>query len=79
MATTIPRPNPPLDFYLWGYLKCVVYEAPIPSDMNLMARIFEAAAHIRVTIGQFKRVRDSMQRRCEARIAADGANFEHLL
>lgn len=69
----------PLDFYLWGHLKCMVYETPVPSDMDLMARIVEAAARVRETTGQIERVRDSMRRRCEACIAANGANFEHLL
>lgn len=69
----------PLDFYLWGHMKALVYETPVTSDMDLIGRIAEAAARVRDTPGQFERVRESMRRRCETCILANGRNFEHLL
>nr|XP_015922443.2 uncharacterized protein LOC107450974 [Parasteatoda tepidariorum] len=69
----------PLDFYLWGHMKSIVYETPVTSDMDLIARIAEAAVRVRDTPGQFERVRESMRRRCETCIVANRRNFEHLL
>lgn len=46
-------------------MKSIVYETPVTSDMDLIAWIAEAAAHIHDTLGQFERVRESMHRRCE--------------
>lgn len=69
----------PIDFFLWGFLKGLVYETPVTSDEDLVARVVEAAARVRDRPGLFERVRQSMIRRCEACIVADGRNFEHLL
>lgn len=69
----------PLDFYLWGYMKSMIYEIPVTSDTDLVARIVEAAARIRDTPAHFERLRESMRRRCEACIVANGRNFEHFL
>lgn len=81
-----PVPWPPrspdlssLDFFLWGAIKCVVYRDPVESEMDLVARLVCAAATIKETPGVFDRVRQSMLRRCQACLASDGANFEHLL
>ena len=48
-------------------------------DMDLIARKGEAAARLRDTPGQFEQVRESMRRRSETSILANGKNFEHLL
>lgn len=68
-----------LDFFLWGQLKSAVYETPIASPEDLVARISAAAADVRDMPGIFQRVQDSIHRRCEACIAAGGRSFEHLL
>ena len=69
----------PLDFYLWGHMKSMVYETSVTSDMDLIARITEAASCIHDTPGQFVRVREPIRRRCEMCIVANEKNFEHLL
>lgn len=68
-----------IDFFFWGALKSVVYATPVNSDEDLVARIVCAAADIQQTAGIFERVRQSMVRRCNACIASNGGNIEHLL
>ena len=36
-----------LDFFLWGYMKSMVYETDIDSEEYLIARIVSAAAKVR--------------------------------
>ncbi|GBN14752.1 hypothetical protein AVEN_38113-1 [Araneus ventricosus] len=62
-----------------GYVKSLVYEIPVNSAEDLVARIAAAAGDVRDTPGIFANVRSSMRRRCEACITARGRNFEHLL
>lgn len=69
----------PLDFFLWGAMKSLVYDTPVNSAVDLVARISIAAATIRETPGIFEHVRSSMSRRCRACIHANGRNFEHFL
>ncbi|GFW46040.1 DUF4817 domain-containing protein [Trichonephila clavipes] len=76
-----PRPPDlsPLDFFLWSAMKGLVYDTPVVSEMDLVARISIAAARIREMPGVFEDVRQSMSRRCRACIHANGRNFEHFL
>ena len=53
-----------LDFFLWGYMKSMVYETDIDCEENLVARIVSAAAEIRETPGIFRRVCQSMAHQC---------------
>ncbi|GFV57058.1 uncharacterized protein TNCV_2931811 [Trichonephila clavipes] len=69
----------PLDFFLWGFLKGLVYETPVATPEDLVGRIVEAAGCVRDIPGIFEKVRCSMQRRCQACLDASGKNFEHLL
>ncbi|GFU62335.1 DUF4817 domain-containing protein [Trichonephila clavipes] len=69
----------PLDFFLWCAMKGLVYDTPVVSEMDLVARISIAAARIREMPGVFEDVRQSMSRRCRACIHANGRNFEHFL
>ncbi|GFW22272.1 uncharacterized protein TNCV_1430261 [Trichonephila clavipes] len=66
----------PLDFFLWGFLKGLVYETPVATPEDLVGRIIEAAGCVRDTPGIFEKVRCSMQRRCQACLDASGKNFE---
>lgn len=68
-----------LDFFLWGTLKSLVYDDPVDTEMDLVARIACAAATIRETPGLFERVRQSMHIRCLACLESNGANFEHFM
>ena len=59
-----------LDFYLWGYLKSVVYE------QNLFGRIIKAFARISETPAVFDLVRQSLHRRLNAFIETNGRYLE---
>jgi len=46
LATTIAGYHPPLDFFLWGYVKDKVFSTPVPDITNWKARITDAFATI---------------------------------
>ncbi|GFU58731.1 hypothetical protein TNCV_932721 [Trichonephila clavipes] len=46
----------PLDFFLWGFLKGLVYETPVATPEDLVGRIVEAAGCVRDTPGIFEKV-----------------------
>ena len=52
-----------LDVFLWEHLKSLVYETPVISSEDLVARIVAAAAESRETPDIFANVRRSMMRR----------------
>ncbi|GFX50217.1 uncharacterized protein TNCV_2782391 [Trichonephila clavipes] len=66
-----------LDYFFWGQMKSLVYETPVNSTEELVARISAAAGEIRSTPEMLSNVRRSMKRRCE--ITCGGRQFEHLL
>ncbi|GFW37296.1 uncharacterized protein TNCV_2632791 [Trichonephila clavipes] len=68
-----------LDYFFWGQMKSLVYETPVNSAEELVARISAAAGEIRNTPEMLSNVRRSMKRRCEACITCGGRQFEHLL
>lgn len=55
----------PLDFFLWGHLKSLVYSTPVDNIEELRARILNGIATIQQTPGIFERVRQSMRRRLD--------------
>ncbi|EZA50509.1 hypothetical protein X777_10702 [Ooceraea biroi] len=65
----------PVDFFLWGQLKSLVYATPIQNEEDLRNRIIDGCERIRNTPGIFERVRQSMERRVEACIMAAGGHF----
>lgn len=69
----------PLDFHLWGHLKALVYATPVPNVETLRARIVDGCDTIRQSPGLHQRIRDSMRRRVDACILANGGHFEHFL
>lgn len=69
----------PIDFFLWGHLKSIVYASPVQSVEELRDRIVNGFNTIRQTPGIFQRVRESMRRRLDACVANEGRNFEQLL
>jgi hypothetical protein len=69
----------PLDFYLWGYLKILVYAAPVDKEETLHRRIVDACQTIRSCPGICERMRRSVMRRVEACTESHGDNFEHIL
>ncbi|GFW70186.1 DUF4817 domain-containing protein [Trichonephila clavipes] len=68
-----------LDYFFWGQMKSLVFETPVNSAEELVARISAAAGEIRNTPEMLSNVRRSMKRRCEACITCGGRQFEHLL
>ena len=46
LATKIAGYHPPLDFFLWGYVKAKVFSTPVPDITILTARITDAFATI---------------------------------
>lgn len=68
----------PLDFFFWGTMKDLVYETPVDSEEDLVARIVAAADVIREKPRVFARIRQSLLDRCRACIEAEGGHFEHI-
>lgn len=68
-----------LDYFFWGHLKSLVYETPVDSPEDLVARIIAAAGDVRDMPGIFETVRQSLRRRCEACLTVGGRSFEQLL
>jgi hypothetical protein len=69
----------PLDFCLWGWVKCLVYKTEIESEEDLRQRIENAFNHIRYQLRENVNISHSMSRRINACIAENGGHFEHLL
>ena len=69
----------PMDFFVWGHLKSLVYATPVPDVDILRERIQTGFDHIRNTPGIFNRVRQSMERRLRGCIEARGNHFEQFL
>jgi hypothetical protein len=68
----------PLDFYVWGYMKSLVYSTPVANEMDLIGRIVEAAAIIQEK-NHFGAVRQSLSNRFVLCNQMGGGNFEHCL
>jgi hypothetical protein len=69
----------PLDFYLWGHLKSLVYATPVNIQQELWQRVWVACDTVKTSLGLFERVRQSTVRRARACVEMEGSNFEHLL
>ena len=69
----------PLDFFLWGHLKSIVYATPVENVEDLSNRIIAGCNSIRNDPGIFERVRHSMRRRLDSCIRAGGGHFQQFL
>jgi hypothetical protein len=69
----------PLDYFLWGHLKSLVYEQEVPNRPELHQRITDGCVAIQTTDGVFERVRHSLTRRLQTCIDVQGRHFEQLL
>jgi hypothetical protein len=67
----------PIDFFLWGHLKNIVYSTVSETVEELQDRIFDAAN----TVGEnsLMRIPRSLGTRANACLNANGHVFEHLL
>jgi len=69
----------PLDYYLWGHMKKLVYETKVDSRAALCDRIFGAAEHICNHPEIIASATQSLLMRAKNCIAAGGGHFEQLL
>jgi hypothetical protein len=67
----------PLDFYLWGHLKPVVYAAPVAQEEALHHRIVDTCHTIRNYPGIIQWMRRPIMRRVEGWIDSYEEHFEH--
>ena len=54
----------PLDFFLWGHVKSIMYIYPVNTRQELIERMFTAFYQIWHSPGMFTRVRQALARRC---------------
>lgn len=68
----------PMDFYVWGHMKSLVYEQPnpVPSVEVLKQRIIDAANKIRLTLTT-RVVKTGFRNRMRACIRNSGGHIEH--
>ncbi|GFU53978.1 uncharacterized protein TNCV_5057011 [Trichonephila clavipes] len=67
------------DLFFWGHIKSLVYESPVTSAEDLVARLSVAAGHVIDMPDVFSDLSRSMRRRCECCVTFGGRTFEHLL
>jgi hypothetical protein len=80
--TAWPPPSPdfnPLDFYLWGHVKTLVYASPFDNEETFHYRIVDTCQTIPNYPGILERIWWSMVRRVKACIESHGEHFEYLL
>jgi len=68
----------PLDFFLWGFLKEVVYITPSATIEELKNKIVDACASIPREM-LLKVTHHEVLKRMEMCLKVNGQNFEHLL
>ena len=69
----------PLDYYIWGHMKTLVYETKVDSRAELCARIFAVAEQIRNHPDRTASAIQSLLIRAENCLANGGGHFEQLL
>uniref|UniRef100_V5GU21 Transposable element Tc3 transposase n=1 Tax=Anoplophora glabripennis TaxID=217634 RepID=V5GU21_ANOGL len=70
----------PCDFFLWGYMKNLVFKTPVNTREEMIVRIEQAAATIRgKPISLLCAVTEQGIKRAQCCITENGANFEHLI
>ena len=68
-----------IDFHVWGHVKNEVYSTTVNNVDELWERIVATFDAIRNRPDQLERVRESMMRRLNGCVAANGQHFEHLM
>jgi len=69
----------PMDYYLWGHMKTLVYKTKVDSRAALRRRVFAAAQHIRNHPHKISYATESLLIRAENCIATAGGHFEQVL
>ena len=60
-------------------MKRLVYETPVPTEEDLLARVIAAAGAIRDSPDVFARTRHSLLRRCQLCLDVNGGHFQQRL
>jgi hypothetical protein len=69
----------PLDFCLWGWIKCDVHKRRGDTQDELFALILDAAARKKKRKDQLRRTSRHLRTKIAKSIEAEGGIFEHLL
>ena len=67
----------PSDFFLWGYVKGLVFVPPLPANIEEMKQRITAALET-VTKDMLQRVWHELEYRLDVCRVTGGAHFEHL-
>ena len=69
----------PLDYYIWGHIKTLVYDTKVDSQAALRHHIFAAAEHIHNHPDNIVSATQSLLMRAKNCRATGGGHFEQLL
>jgi hypothetical protein len=69
----------PLDYYVWGWMKELVYSVKVVTRDELLSRILDAADRIRNSERKLQRAIRAVHNRAAACVAAGGGIFENQL
>lgn len=69
----------PIDFFLWGYFKELIYNREVTSLEELSRKIDTTSEVIKNNHRALRRLKENFKRRCTLCVQAGGGNFEHLL
>jgi len=69
----------PLDYFVWGWMKEIVYSEKLETREALFGRILDAADHIRNSLLKLLRVTRADQNRASGCVAAGGGIYENQL
>lgn len=69
----------PIDFFLWGYYKEMVYAKESNTEAELREKLRQAEIKIKENSDAFRNLKQNFLRRCHLCIEAGGRHFENLL
>ena len=67
----------PCDFFLWGYVKGLVYVPPLPANLEEVKQRITTALQT-ATQDMLQRVLEELEYRIDVYHVSDGAHIEHL-
>lgn len=69
----------PIDFFIWGYYKEIVFARETSTEEELRERIREAGNYVKSNSQAFRELKNNFLRRCRLCISVGGRHFENLL
>ncbi|CAK1590422.1 unnamed protein product [Parnassius mnemosyne] len=69
----------PIDFFIWGFYKEMVYAREINSENELREKLRQCAEKIGENTNALRRLKANFLRRCRLCIKVNGRHFENLL